>query len=81
MTLLVIALDGVIVVVVIVSDEVAIIGEDVATLRLVLCDDVGAHVSVLNMHLFLLLLLLLLVLLLQRLPQVFLVKVLMRCLW
>lgn len=79
MSLLVVALDVVVIIVVEVRNKVAIVGVDVPAVRRVLRDDVRAHVGVLNMDLFLLLLLLL-VLLLQSLPQVFLVKVLMRCL-
>lgn len=77
--LFIIALDAVVVVVV-VCNEIAIVWINIATrLRLTLCDNVGTHVSSLNVHLFLLLFPLL-VLLLLRLPQVSLVEVLMRCL-
>lgn len=75
---LVIALDG-IVVVAEVGDEVAVVGVNVPSIGSVLGNDVGTHlVGVLNVHLFHLLLLF--VLLLERLPQVPLVKVLVRCL-
>lgn len=78
MALLVIALDG-IVVVAEVCDKVAVVGVDVPPIAPVLGDDVGAHlVGVLGVDLFHLLLLL--VLLLECLPQVPLVKVLVRCL-
>lgn len=77
MALLIIALDVVIIVVIVARHEIAVIGEDISAFRLILRHDVGAHMGVLNVTLFLLLLLF--ILLLQRLSQIFLVKVLMRC--
>lgn len=78
MAFLVIALDGVVVVAK-VGDEVAVVGIDVPSIGSVLGNDVGTHlVGVLGVHLFHLLLLF--VLLLERLPQVPLVEVLVRCL-